>query len=295
MTIEDNKPFKCNLCDYSCKRKSDYLKHCSTIKHLDMEFYDKYKHNPEKLKKYKDEKNAQKYECSCGNKYKYKSGLSRHKLKCNYNEKNDKDKVIDLDTNSNIYDLVSLVKTLIDENRSIQDKLIEVSKQQKPMIIQQNNNHFSIKAYLNNECKNAMNLSDYVQQIKVTFDDLLYMKEHGLVKVFENTFVKGLKEMNETERPIHCSDKKRGNFYVKDHDKWMKDPENDKIITALKKITDQQCNVLKEWKLMNRDWLDNETKQEQANVITRKIVDIYGDKYQHKILNLLTNLEILKK
>lgn len=294
--------FICNLCDYSCKRKNDYLKHCSTQKHIDMEFYDKYKHNPEKLKKYQDKKETHKFICKCGNKYKYNSGLCRHKQKCKliqceYTDNNEtKHNNINLDISSEkIIDLVSLVKDLIQENKSIQDKLVEVSQRQKPMIIQQNNNHFSIKAYLNNECKNAMNLSDYVQQIKVTFDDLLYMKEHGIVKVFENTFVKGLREMDETERPIHCSDRKRGNFYVKDQDMWMKDPENEKIITALKMITDQQCSVLKEWRNLNSDWLDNECKQEQTNIITRKIVDIYGEKNQHKILNLLTHLEINKK
>jgi len=195
-----------------------------------------------------------------------------------------------------INDLVSVVKQLISENKSIQEKLIDISIQPKPMIIQNNSqhNHFSIKTYLNNECKNAMNLSDYVNQIKLTFDDLLYMKEHGIVKVFENTFVKGLREMDANIRPIHCSDKKRCNFYVKDDDIWSKDPENQKIITALIRITDQQCDVLKQWKNLNKDWLDNDNKQEHANIITRKIVDIYGDKYKKRILNLLTYLDILK-
>lgn len=293
--------YKCKLCNYTCKRKNDYLKHCSTQKHTDMEYFNKYKHNPDKLNEYHERKNKLDFVCECGRKYKYKSGLSRHKLKCNfdYSDSKQDNSIMDKNTSDKITDLVSLVKDLIHENKSIQDKLVEVTNE-KPtqMIIQQNNNqhnHFSVKAYLNNECKNAMNLSDYVNQIKVTFDDLTYMKEHGIVKVFENTFVKGLREMAQNERPIHCSDKKRGNFYIKDDDTWMKDPENERIIDALKKITNQQCAALKQWKTLNKDWLDNEYKQEHANIVTRKIVDIYGDKNQKKILNLLTNLEILKE
>ena len=310
--------YKCTLCNYKCVRKNDYLKHCSTQKHMDMEYFNKYKHDPDKLQRYHESKNLLKFVCECGRKYKYNSGLSRHKLNCKY-DINDTKSVSSIVTHNdpiqptytenittqetitsreNITDLVTLVRELIQENKSIQEKLIEVSSHKTPpMIIQQNNNqhnHFSIKAYLNNECKNAMNLSDYVDQIKITFDDLAYMKEHGVVKVFENTFVKGLLEMAETERPIHCSDKKRKNFYVKDDDTWIKDLENERIITALKKITDQQCDVLKQWKNINKDWLDNEIKQEHANIITRKIVDIYGDKNQKKILTLLTYLEILK-
>lgn len=309
---QKNPFYKCMLCNYKCNRKNDYLKHCSTQKHLDMEYFNKYKHDPEKLKKYHEGKNVLQFVCDCGRKYKYNSGLSRHKMNCKFinfdnksassNTQQNNDIVIsnnNENTNENISDLVSLVRELIQENKTIQEKLIDATNHHKPsMIIQQNNNqhnHFSVKAYLNNECKNAMNLSDYVDQIKITFDDLLYMKEHGVVKVFENTFVKGLREMSETERPIHCSDKKRGNFYVKDDDKWMKDPENERIINALKKITDQQCDVLKQWKNLNKDWLDNEKKQEHANVVTRKIVDIYGDKNQKKILNLLSHLEILNE
>lgn len=328
--------YKCTLCNYKCIRKNDYVKHCSTQKHLDMVYFNKYKHNPDKLKQYHETKQEHRFICECGRKYKYNSGLSRHKLNCKFNnsiyhhddnrveneihptthntnttshipnQSSVNDTMPDTmneirkqnTTEENISCLVSLVRDLIQENKSIQEKLVEVSSQKsQPMIIQQNNsqhNHFSIKAYLNTECKNAMNLSEYVDQIKVTFDDLTYMKEHGIVKVFENTFVKGLREMAITERPIHCSDKKRGNFYVKDDDTWSKDPENEKIIDALKRITDQQCGVLKQWKNINKDWLDNEYKQEHANIITRKIVDIYGDKYQKKILNLLTQLEILK-
>jgi hypothetical protein len=309
---KNNRFYKCTLCNYKCNRKNDYLKHCSTQKHLDMEYFNKYKHNPDKLNEYHKSKNEMRYVCECGRKYKYNSGLSRHKINCKYESFETKsvgsihntNEILSVGSNNtnteNITDLVTLVRELIEENKSIQEKLIEATNQQQPpsMIIQQNNNqhnHFSIKAYLNNECKNAMNLSDYVDQIKITFDDLAYMKEHGVVKVFENTFVKGLREMAETERPIHCSDKKRGNFYVKDDDMWMKDPENERIVDALKKITNQQCDVLKQWKNLNKDWLDNEKKQEHANVVTRKIVDIYGDKNQKKILNLLSHLEILKE
>lgn len=294
MNEEISKKYICELCNYRSKRKNDYIKHCSSQRHIDNDFFKRHKEQPELIKQYKEKKNIYKYICECGKKYKYRSGLCRHKIKCEYNKEIEIVKKNE-NTNENIDSLVNMVKDLIQENKVIQGKLVEISNQPKSMIIQQNNNnHFSIKAYLNTECKNAMNLSEYVNQIKVTFDDLLYMKDHGIVKVFENTFVKGLREMDEKKRPIHCSDKKRCNFYIKDEDTWIKDMQNEKIIEALKRITDQQYDILQKWKELNRDWLDNEVKQEQTNRITTRLVDIYGDKYQSKIINLLTYLEILK-
>jgi hypothetical protein len=252
--------------------------------------------------------------CGCGKSYKYISRYNSHIKKCpfykkcplkNENVHNDE---IDINITNELKEIVNTDSVNIECNQTMKELLMTVLNDYKelvtkaieqPKIInnsnikhQQNNTSFSVKNYLNTECKGAMNLSDYVNQIKITFDDLIYMKDHGIVKSFENTFVKGLREMDKTLRPIHCSDIKRGNFYIKDEDNWEKDNENEKIIDTLRKITDQQCDVLKQWKIMNGDWLDNEIKQEHANIVTRKIVDIYGEQVQKHILNLLKQLNI---
>tara|TARA_Y100000780_G_C13693021_1_gene420307 strand:- start:4324 stop:5454 length:1131 start_codon:yes stop_codon:yes gene_type:complete len=278
--------YKCEKCDYTTPRKYNLKRHIDT------------KH------KFADKVSNTDFICECGKKYKYKRSYERHINECKIYKKNKNDisiiKKTDefqniLENKDNNGDMKDILLTVLNDYKQLVSKAIEQPKivnNSQNITNQQNNTSFSIKNYLNTECKNAMNLSDYVNQIKLTFDDLLYMKEHGIVKSFENTFVKGLCEMDKTLRPIHCSDTKRGNFYVKDHDTWDKDNAHEQIITTLKRITDLQCDALKQWKLMNRDWLDNDVKQECANVITRKIVDIYGDKIQKQILNLLKQLNI---
>lgn len=301
--------YACNKCEYITSRSYNLKRHINT----------KHKFETQMSKKYR---------CLCGREYAYKQSYVRHTNDCEIYKgscgtaNDNKTQLIDLDKCSNeiqnsntiinqdVSEIINNYQTHKDEySNNMKELLLTVLSDYKdlvskaieqPKIInnsqniknQQNNTTFSVKNYLNTECKNAMNLSDYVNQIKLTFDDLMYMRNHGLVKSFENTFVKGLKEMDQTMRPIHCSDTKRGNFYVKDEDIWSRDAENEKIIDTLKKITDQQCDVLKQWKYINKDWLDNEIKQEHANVITRKIVDIYGEKIQHQILNLLKQLNI---
>jgi hypothetical protein len=300
--------YACNKCDYVTSRSYNLKRHI------------------DKVHKF-DSKVSKKMRCLCGKQYAYKQSYIRHINDCikyqNFtNTHGLNDNTIDLDTCStelqhsnaiisqDVSEIINNYQTHKDEYSNTMKELLLtvlgdykdlVSKAiEQPTVVnnsqtiknQQNNNSFSIKNYLNTECKNAMNLSDYVSQIKITFDDLMYMKDHGLVKSFENTFVKGLKEMDQNMRPIHCSDVKRGNFYVKDEDTWTRDAENEKIIDTLKVITDQQCDVLKQWKLLNKDWLDNEVKQEHANIVTRKIVDIYGEKIQKQILNLLKQLNI---
>lgn len=300
--------YACHKCDYVTSRKYNLKRHM-TAKHKFVAQMSK------------------KMRCMCGKKYAYKQSYTRHIKECteynkNNNSDNTKSNIVHLDKcstelqqsdnviSNDVSEIINNYQTHKDDySNTLKDLLLNVLGDYKelvskaieqPKIInnsnnikhQQNNTTFSIKNYLNTECKNAMNLTDYVNQIKLTFDDLMYMKDHGIVKSFEKTFVKGLKEMDQKMRPIHCSDIKRGNFYIKEQDIWARDAENEKIIDTLKKITDQQCDVLKQWKFINKDWLDNEIKQEHANVITRKIVDIYGEKIQHQILNLLKHLNI---
>jgi len=275
--------FSCKKCNYVTSRVYNLQRHDETIHKSTLKTKDN-------------------MVCPCGKSYKYKQSYTNHKNKCPiFNNKCPKQKNVQIQNVQNVQNekfdndsLKELLFTVLHDYKELATKAIE-----QPKIInnsniknQQNNTSFSVKNYLNNECKEAMNLSEYIDQIKISFDDLVYIKHHGIVKSFENTFVKGLREMDKTLRPIHCSDTKRGNFYIKDEDIWEKDNENEKIIDTLRKITDQQCNALNQWKKLNRDWLDNDDKQEHANIVTRKIVDIYGEQVQKHILNLLKQLNI---
>ena len=114
-----------------------------------------------------------------------------------------------------------------------------------------NTNNISINMYLNENCKNAMNLEDFVKQITVSLQDLDYSKQNGYAKGITNIFLKQLQDLEPSERPIHCSDKKRLKFYVKDDDKWGTDKNNVKITNTIKNISKEQVKALNEWEELN--------------------------------------------
>ena len=123
-----------------------------------------------------------------------------------------------------------LIQQLQQQNETIEllKKSIDTNTKMMPKIGNNNNNTISINFFLNETCKNAMNLTDFIDQLQVSLEDLSYSKDNGFVKGVTNIFAKQLQDLKPTERPIHCSDKKRLQFYVKDDDKWFKDAGNEK-------------------------------------------------------------------
>lgn len=287
---KSNNTYTCDMCNYNTSRLSNFKRHLMTKAHISNLDYTS--EQSRVIKK------VQKHACSCGKSYVHHTSLYKHKKICpidlenNSNQIENIEKEPEADTIKNIGNLCNMVEQLIEENKVLRENLIDISK--KPTKVVQNiqNNRFNVINYLNTSCKDAMNLSDYIANIEYSFADLQYLHDNGLVKSIERTFIKGLKDMDKTKRPIHCSDSKRRQFYVKDKDEWVKDTDHDVIISSLKDITDQQCNVLKQWKNINKDWLDNEKKQEFANVVTRKIVDMYAEKTQRRILKNLNDLHL---
>ena len=126
----------------------------------------------------------------------------------------------------------------------------------------------TINVFLNQECKNAMNLKDSVQNVKISLEDLNYTKEHGYIKGISNIFAKHLNDLDPKERPIHCSDSKRLQFYVKEEDKWNKDKANAKIDKTIEDITVKQIRRIKEWEVQHPNYLtDDKLLQEWHRMI----------------------------
>ena len=294
-----NNIYYCKICVYNTSRLYDYKKHLLTKKHKKRTF-----ENVE-LKK------SSIFKCfKCEREYKTRTGLWKHNKKCEIEmEKTEENTIKENRKNDEQEDLMSMVKGLIkenkelqnmllkqnDENQKLQNQIIEIAKQ--PKIIQNNiktQNNFNILQYLNEECKDAMNLTDFVNKLPITFNDLLLLKQDGIFSSFKNTLIKSLVNLEENKRPIHCSDKKRKKFYVKDEDKWNKDEENRKISGAINKISLKQCEVLNDWKKTHPDWNNNELKQENVNKITSELGKIYDNREKVKIINELTNFNIEK-
>ena len=280
------KNYMCKYCDYNTSRKSSWLKHCKTKKHLS-------KSLSKSLSTMDNEKVAKRFFCECGKNYQFKSGLSKHKKKCqkinavnlkkgttlfsnlkkgttlfeeNLTKVEEIEKMENLDNNPEITslkeelkDIKSVLKQFITkstENHSALTTHLEAQlnthKTHQTVYNNCNNqNNMTINVFLNEQCKNALNLTDFVQNIEVTLEDLQYTKDNGFVNGVTNIVTKQLQDLKPTERPIHCSDKKRLQFYVKDDDKWEKDVDNKKLDDAVRDVKLKLPKSLTEWEKMN--------------------------------------------
>ena len=299
----NSQKFVCKYCDYTTSRKSSWLKHVKTKKHIKKSLSKCY---PTEMD---NKKVAKRHFCECGKSYQFKSGLSKHKKKCLKNmviadghnlkkgttlfsnlkkgttlsepnlkkgttlfeEKLSKieelEKMENSETNEEINalkaelrDIKSIMKQFITqstENHSVMtdnfSKVLDIHSNSQQTVYNNcnNQNNMTINVFLNEQCKDALNLTDFVENIKVTLEDLQYTKDNGFVNGVTNIITKQLQDLKPTERPIHCSDKKRLQFYVKDDDKWEKDENNKKLDDALLDVKLKLPKSLTEWENMN--------------------------------------------
>jgi len=166
-----------------------------------------------------------------------------------------------------------------------EEVFLELAK--KPSIMgnnNSNNNNINYNIYLNEHCANAIDFPDFLNNISISMEDLFYSKDNGYPKAISNIFQKNLSILDKTERPIHCSDKKRMNFYIKDG-KWEKDKDNKKILESIWKVTHKQIKYMDEWKKANPNWRENEEKDLEFMNIVRNIMGGSTDEEQLKNKN----------
>jgi hypothetical protein len=196
-------------------------------------------------------KNAEKcrnieYSCLCGKKYNYASGLCRHKKTCANALNQPTNQMFIKETVQTI--LIDVMKS----NMDLQKQMLEVCKNSNHTIINNNNKTFNIQVFLNEQCKDAMNLMDFVDSFKLQFADLEQVGELGYVEGLSNIIMKKLNEMEVCKRPIHCSDAKREILYVKDDNVWEKEkPTCDKLRKAIKYISKKNSDLIPAWQVNN--------------------------------------------
>jgi hypothetical protein len=151
------------------------------------------------------------------------------------------------------------------------------------------NNHFNLNVFLNEKCKDALNISEFIDSLKITLADLVYSKNNGLVRGITDVMIRGLKDLEIHKRPIHCTDAKRDTMYIKDNAKWEKDENHTKMKETIEKIADKERNALQKWADDNPDWYDTETKQIEYLTMMRSICEpIENDeKNEKKIIRSL--------
>ena len=176
------------------------------------------------------------------------SAISKNPKNDNLEEMKQKIKELEKDKEKNSKD--ELIMTMIKQQSETMELLKQSMRANENMsknVGNNNNNTISINLFLNENCKNAMNLTDFIQNMNVSLEDLEFSKDNGFVKGVTNIFTKQLQDLDPTQRPIHCSDKKRLQFYVKEDDVWQKDLNNEKIDRTITNIKIKQAQSLTEW------------------------------------------------
>ena len=245
--------FVCDVCDYSCSKKGDWNRHILRPKHIKLT--NMIQQDTENDSK--DINTLNQYMCNCGNKYKHHSGLWRHKKQCTYQDS--KMETTNVAQTDEINELKGFMKYLMQENSEMKNMMMEVIKNgtvANSHNTNTNNSHnkaFNLQFFLNETCKDAMNITDFVESIKLQLSDLENVAEVGYVEGISNIIVKNLKKLDVTQRPVHCTDKKRETMYVKDEDTWEKDEENKQMHKVVKKVTDKNARLILKYKEAHPD------------------------------------------
>jgi hypothetical protein len=170
-----------------------------------------------------------------------------------------------------------LIMLLIKENSELKNIMMKVIENGTNNTTHTNshNKAFNLNFFLNETCKNAMNITDFVESIKLQLNDLIEVGELGYVEGISKIIVKNLNNLDETERPIHCTDKKRETFYIKDEDKWEKDDEErKKIKSTIKKVVNKNIRMLPLFKQQFPDYNDSKSKHsdEYSKIVIESMV-----------------------
>jgi hypothetical protein len=193
-------------------------------------------------------------------------------------------------------DMIKIIKEQQQQLNAIIPKIGNVTMNNNTTTNMTNNN-FNLNFFLNEKCKDALNISEFIESLKITLEDLQYSRSNGLVQGISNVMIRGLKELDIYKRPIHCTDVKRDTMYIKDKEKWEKDETHEKMRNTIIKIANKERNAISAWVEQNPHWMDTETTQMEYLTLINKICEpIENDiKNEKKIIKIIGKEIILNK
>ena len=258
-TISNNKvaiksilKYSCIICDYNTSRKCNYDKHITTAKHINTIFS-----NKKVAKVAKVAKISSKNICNiCNNLYSDRSGLWRHKRKCTKNEtiSINKQESQEQDTFT-----PNMFMEMMKQNNELTKQIIELSS--KPTTTNNTTNNFNLQFFLNETCKDALNITDFINQLQVGTKDLEETGRLGYAEGISKIFINGLKKLNVNQRPLHCSDVKRETIYIKDGGQWEKDnDEKVKLTNAIRDVAHKNIEQIQVWTEEHPEYTDLKSK-----------------------------------
>ena len=271
-TSKMDKNFYCETCDFKCCKTGDWNRHLFTAKHK------KYVKGDDLVTN--GDTNYIIYICDvCNKNYTSRNGLWKHKKKCQINNVPDlsnKDELIMMliKQNSELIKEQTDIKQMILEQQNV---VIEIAKNGTHNTTTHTNSHnkaFNLNFFLNETCKEAMNIMDFVDSIKLQLSDLENVGKLGYVEGISNIIVKNLKELDVTQRPVHCTDKKREIIYIKDENKWEKDEEKQKLHKLVRRVTCKNQNLIPKFKEVHPDY--NKASSKFSDQYNKIIVESMG-------------------
>jgi hypothetical protein len=307
-TPKSQKKYYCEKCNFTCSKNNEYMRHLSTAKHKKHEMDNE-----------KTPKNATPYMCLCGNEYKHASGLSKHKNKCTYiqnsskketeevsedTSKPSKEKYLEfmneqlMKENAGLKEVNTELQEVVKQNNVIMKEAIDTVKNSKGNTI---NNNININFFLNDTCKDAMNIADFIDTLKISMGDLDNFGKGGFIEGVSNVIIKRLNELEVEERPIHCTDLKRKSLYLKDKDTWNKE---DAEMNNMKKMIDtvRHKNMMKlpEWQEVNPSSkvLSTPKNREYINIANKVMggaTDAEDEHNYKSIINKVSGATVLSK
>ena len=293
----------CDLCDFKCSKKGDWTRHISTAKHINAYAL---------LTNTSTIKSINKYECECGSSYAHRQSLNTHKRKCTL--------VATQQDNA----LITIVSEVVKSNSEIQKQNLELQKQtnelqkqnqeiqkqnqemQKQILdicknglvnnsvtqVNSNNKTFNLQVFLNEDCKDAMNITDFVNSINLQLSDLEHVGQVGYVEGISNIIIKNLKALDVTKRPVHCTDPKRETIYIKDGDVWEKDEDdNKKLRKMIRSVAFRNCKNTRLFKEKYPECMDGDSKY--SDIYNKIIIEVMGG--DPKINDIENQNKIIRK
>jgi hypothetical protein len=304
LTPENAQKYACEICDFKCCKQSDWHRHIATRKH------ERLTNTYENTDAISTPKNTLHF-CECGNTYKHRQSLFTHKKKC---------QVINNTTTSQVHLTEDpsklnpdLLVMLMQQNKDMQTMMMEVIKNgthntntnTNTTTNSHNNNNnktFNLQIFLNETCKDAMNLMDFVQDIVLTLNDLEETGRIGFAEGISNMINKRLKALEVTQRPIHCSDLKRETLYIKNENRWEKEDDAKPMLTnAVKHIAGKNMMQIFDWQKAHPDYNDPETRTSDkymkmlTNVMSGGTEEEIQENYEKIVKNIIKETAIVKE
>ena len=272
--------YECISCDYITYNFKDYKKHVETEKHKNNEILQKTTKKSPKIPK--------KYECNCGKLYKHHSSLYKHKKKCEISH----GKIINNGENKG--DMKDLVIKLIDDNKELRKTITEMIPQLGNNNTNNSNNvkqKFNINVFLNEQCKDALSMDEFIEGIEISMKNLLTTRDKGQTEGITNIIIENMNRLSIYERPIHCTDKKRETIYIK-NDEWEKDENKTHIHKVLKQVECKQIKNIQLWLDDHPNYMNNPVEQDEFIKLVRETSKSVDENREKIVKNLCGSILI---